>query len=145
MDAQCLGRAMTAAGVATHSELAPARNLGSTLGATALGAVFNVSLSGGSGGHAVSFDDITRLLQNPAAMLDGSAARQALDSALHITFSGIFVIALLTLMVATFVPNIRQDTAVPSKPNQSRLQSGDRGGLLPPPKPASRPNRRRSP
>ena len=101
-----------ARGAATASNIF-ARNLGSTLGATALGTVFNVSLTGGSGSHAISFDDITRLLQSPAAMLDGAAARQALDSALHITFSGIFVIALLTLLVATLVPKIERSTAAP--------------------------------
>jgi MFS family permease len=100
-------------GSATASNIF-ARNLGSTLGATALGAVFNVSLSRTGGADDISFEDITQLLQNPAALLDGPAARQALGSALHWTFSGIFVIALITLLVAVLVPNIAQGEALPA-------------------------------
>lgn len=93
-------------GAATASNIF-ARNLGSTLGAAALGAVFNVSLSRSEGGAAsAGFDEIRRLLERPGTLDFGDAARAALGQSLHLTFWAIFGIAVLTLLLATLVPSV---------------------------------------
>ena len=92
-------------GAATASNLF-ARNLGSTLGAALLGAVLNYSLAHHtSGGASVSSDQLRDLLQHPGVFAD-AAARAALGHSLHLTFWGIFAIALMTLFAALFVPSI---------------------------------------
>jgi EmrB/QacA subfamily drug resistance transporter len=94
-------------GAATASNIF-SRNLGSTLGATALGAVLNVSLAhGGNGTAAVSFDQIRHVLDHPNAVIGDAGVRTALAQSLHLTFWAVFLIALLTLLVATFVPAVR--------------------------------------
>lgn len=87
-------------GAATASNLF-SRNLGSTLGATVLGAVLNFSLA--RHGHVVTSDMIRHLLDHRNATGD-AMVRSALGEALHITFLSLFVMALLTLLVAFLVP-----------------------------------------
>ena len=77
------------------------RNLGSTLGATMLGGVLNVSLARGTG---VNFDQIRTLLDHAQAGLSDAGVRAALALGLHQTFLCVFVIALLALACATLVP-----------------------------------------
>jgi EmrB/QacA subfamily drug resistance transporter len=99
-------------GAATASNLF-SRNLGSTLGATALGAVLNVSLAhGGAGAAAVSFDQIRQVLDHPGAAVGDAGVRMALDQSLHLTFWAVFLIALLTLLLATLVPAVRIEGGV---------------------------------
>ena len=94
-------------GAATSSNIF-ARNLGSTLGATALGAVFNVSLaSGGGGALPTDFDKIQRLLDDPGGVIADAATQDALAHALHLTFWAMFVVATLTLFLALFVPRTK--------------------------------------
>ena len=87
-------------GAATASNLF-ARNLGSTLGATVLGAVLNASLARG---HAGSLQQIHQLLDGSNRGPGAAAGRAALAHGLHLTFWGIMVIAATTLVLALFVP-----------------------------------------
>ncbi|MFC3125584.1 MDR family MFS transporter [Pseudoroseomonas globiformis] len=90
-------------GAATASNIF-SRNLGSTLGAAVLGAVMNWGLREQDGGTL------------PLAMGEGAggmdsilsdpALRAALDGALHLTFWGVFTIAVLTLLAALLVPRV---------------------------------------
>ncbi len=91
-------------GAATASNIF-SRNLGSTLGATVLGAVLNYSLAHhAAGGDTVAFDQIRQLLDHPGLVAGDAAIRDALAGALHITFWAVFLIALSTLLVALLVP-----------------------------------------
>lgn len=91
-------------GAATASNVF-SRNLGSTLGATVLGAVLNLSLAhGGRDGAAVSPEQVRELLERPGAAIGDAAVRAALDQALHLTFWAVFGIAACTLLLALLVP-----------------------------------------
>ena len=91
-------------GSATASNIF-SRNLGSTLGATILGMVLNISLAHhGSGG--VQPDQLRGLLDGRGGLAADAAMRAALGSSLHLTFWGVFLIALLTTAAATLVPRI---------------------------------------
>ena len=93
-------------GAATASNIF-SRNLGSTLGATVLGAVLNVSLAhGGAGTATVNFDQVRRLLDHPGAAIGDAAVRAALGQSLHLTFWAVFLIAVLTFLLATLVPSV---------------------------------------
>ena len=93
-------------GSATASNLF-SRNLGSTLGATALGAVLNISLAHRVNGvAAVSPDQLRRLLDHPGGTLGDAAVRAALGHSLHLTFWAVFLTAVLTLLLATLVPAV---------------------------------------
>ncbi|WP_267381299.1 MULTISPECIES: MDR family MFS transporter [unclassified Sphingomonas] len=95
----------TERGSATASNLF-ARNLGSTLGATVLGAALNVSLARSG---TISTEQIRHLLDHGAAAVGGSTARAALNHSLHVTFWGVMVIALLTALATLLVPPIKLD------------------------------------
>lgn len=90
-------------GVATASQMFT-RSLGSTLGATLLGAVLNVSLAGQ--GHKVQPDQIRSLLAGGASGAGADAVRAALAHALHLTFWGVFAVACLTFIASLFVPTV---------------------------------------
>ncbi|MBV9655077.1 MAG: MFS transporter [Acetobacteraceae bacterium] len=93
-------------GSATASNIF-ARNLGSTFGATALGAVLNLSLARGDGrGSAVSYDQIRTLLDRPGQAIGDAAVRAALEHSLHLTFWAVFLVTLLTLAFAGLVPSV---------------------------------------
>jgi MFS family permease len=94
-------------GSATASNIF-SRNLGSTLGATVLGAVLNYGLAHSSraGGAAVTSDELRRLLEAPAGALGDAAIRAALQQSLHLTFWAVFVIALGIVLLAALVPPI---------------------------------------
>ena len=91
-------------GSATASNIF-SRNLGSTLGATVLGAVLNVSLRHG-GGSAIGFDGVRRLLADGSGTAGDAGARAALGGAIHLTFLAVFAVAVLTLLLATLVPRV---------------------------------------
>ena len=91
-------------GAATASNLF-ARNLGSTLGATVLGAVLNYTLAHHAQGTAlVGFTQIRELLDHPG--LVDNTVRDALGHALHLTFWAVFLVALATLLAALLVPAV---------------------------------------
>ena len=92
-------------GSATASNLF-ARNLGSTLGATLLGAILNAGLGIGSRNAPVTSDQLRDLLQAaPGAITGDVSTRAALQHALHLTFMGMFVITLLIFFMVFMVPN----------------------------------------
>jgi Na+/melibiose symporter-like transporter len=92
-------------GAATASNIF-SRNLGSTLGAAALGAVLNISLASGTGA-AVSSEDMRRLLDGAGGVTADVALRGLLGHAIHLTFWAVLVVALLTFATATFVPRVK--------------------------------------
>ncbi len=98
-------------GSATASNIF-SRNLGSTLGATALGAVLNISLAHRGGGAAVHFDQIRQLLDHSRAGAGDDAIRAALGQSLHLTFWAVFAIAASTLVLATLVPSVAMKPGV---------------------------------
>ena len=89
-------------GAATASNLF-ARNLGSTLGATVLGTVLNLSLARG---HAGSLQQIQQLLHGQAQAAGALARRTGLATGLHLTFWGVLVIAAVTLALSFLVPRV---------------------------------------
>jgi multidrug resistance protein len=93
-------------GSATASNIF-SRNLGSTLGATVLGTVLNYGLAHPAAGPAVSSDQLRRLLDAPESLAGAAeAVRGALGESLHVTFWGIFAIAVLTLLLSLLVPRV---------------------------------------
>ena len=93
-------------GAVTSSNLF-ARTLGSTLGATVLGTVLNISLAhGGRGNGPVTSDQIRQLLDRSGTAAGDAAVRAGLDHAIHLTFWAVFGIAVLTLLLAVLVPRV---------------------------------------
>jgi len=90
-------------GSATASNLF-ARNLGSTLGATLLGAVLNYGLSHSKGIAAVTSDQLRQLLEAPTGAGD-AAIRLALQQSLHLTFWAMLAISLAIVLLALLVPS----------------------------------------
>jgi MFS family permease len=98
-------------GSATASNLF-ARNLGSTLGATALGAVLNHGLSQAGGGRPVASEQLRQLLQAPAgAITTDSAIGLALQRSLHLTFWTMLLMSLAMVCLAVFVPHVEMRQA----------------------------------
>jgi EmrB/QacA subfamily drug resistance transporter len=86
-----------------------ARILGSTLGASILGAVMNFGIARASSnaGNAATFDTIRELLDQPAGAVSTPtqhALQQTLFSGLHLTFWAISFLALTTFLIALLVP-----------------------------------------
>ena len=91
------------------------RNLGSTLGAAVLGGVLNFGLAGHGG--AASFEQLRGLLEKAGGAIEDEATRVALGHALHVTFWVVFLVAVVTLVLATLVPSVvltKQPDANPS-------------------------------
>ncbi|HEV7874718.1 MAG TPA: MDR family MFS transporter [Enterovirga sp.] len=85
-----------------------ARNLGSTLGATVLGAVLNYGLahSGRTGATVVTSEELRRLLESSGGTVADSAVRAALQQSLHLTFWAVFAISLGIVLLAFVVPPV---------------------------------------
>ena len=82
------------------------RNLGSTLGATVLGAVLNHALAG-SGGISVTSEQLRQLLQLPAGSLpDDAALRLGLQHAVNLTFWAMLALAVIAVLLALMVPSV---------------------------------------
>jgi len=85
------------------------RNLGSTLGVTLLGAVFNFGISRHAGSFVTS-EQLRHLLDAPRDFtLTNAAATAALQSSLHMTFCALFVICLLSALSASLIPPLHID------------------------------------
>lgn len=83
------------------------RNLGSTLGATILGGILNISLERAAlGDRPVDFEQIRQLLDHSGAAIGNGAVRVALGQSLHLTFWAVFLITILTLLLVTLVPSV---------------------------------------
>lgn len=80
------------------------RNLGSTFGATLLGAVLNHGLSRSGTLAPVTSDQLRQLLHAPGLTAGDAAIRRALEQALHLTFWAMLVLSLATVFVALLVP-----------------------------------------
>ena len=92
-------------GSATASNIF-SRNLGSTLGATVLGGVLNVSLAGGRGRAGFDFDRIRTLLDTPGRAAGDEGVRAALAHGLHLAFWTVFAISVLMVVLASLVPRV---------------------------------------
>jgi EmrB/QacA subfamily drug resistance transporter len=81
------------------------RNLGSTLGASILGAVLSYGLAHAGGAGAIAPDQLRSLLDGSANDLAaGDSVRTALQNALHVTFIVMFAITIMIIPVCFFVP-----------------------------------------
>jgi hypothetical protein len=84
-----------------------ARNFGSALGATALGAVLNYGLASFGGAERVNAGQLRQLLENPAlAPAGNSPVRLVLYQSLHLTFCAVFALSLAIVAFAWLVPAI---------------------------------------
>jgi EmrB/QacA subfamily drug resistance transporter len=95
-----------------------ARNLGSTLGATALGAVFNYGLTRANSGNSVTSNQLRQLLEAPTGTMPADTAiGTAFQQSLNLTFGAMFLISLAIVFVALLVPpvEIRQAAEVPAE------------------------------
>jgi EmrB/QacA subfamily drug resistance transporter len=92
-----------------------ARNLGSTLGATALGAVLNYGMTHANSGKPVTSDQLRQLLEAPnGAMTAATPIGLALQQSLNLTFWVMLLISLMIVFLALLVPpvEIRQAAEV---------------------------------
>ena len=104
-------------GSATASNLF-ARNIGSTLGATVLGAVLNFGLSHANDGKPVTSDQIRRLLgEQTGATPTHTVIGAAFQQSLNLTFWAMLAISLAIVFVAMRVPPVgmRQAAEVPAE------------------------------
>jgi EmrB/QacA subfamily drug resistance transporter len=91
------------------------RNLGSTLGATVLGAVLNLALRASGKLEPITSDQLRQLL-NPHVLSGGDAViRVGLSQALNLTFWAMLVLSLGTVFLALLVPPT-SSTDLSSKP-----------------------------
>lgn len=91
-------------GSATASNIF-ARSLGNTLGATALGAVLNLGIAHyGSGALAARVKDVLNHPRGLAELAADPAIRHVFDQALHWTYWGVLVVALLAFAATWLVP-----------------------------------------
>lgn len=106
-------------GSATASNLF-SRNLGSTLGAAVLGAVFNYGLTHSAGVRDITSEQLRRVIETPPDSSDtvSTAIRLALQGSLHTTFWTMFAITALMILAAIFVPSI---TISPAQPRAVEL------------------------
>jgi EmrB/QacA subfamily drug resistance transporter len=81
------------------------RNVGSTLGATLLGALLNHGLSRSGTLAPVTSDQLRQLLHSPGLDSGDAAIRLALNQALNLTFWGMLVLSLGTVFLALLVPS----------------------------------------
>ena len=83
------------------------RNLGSTLGATVLGAVLNHGLTRSTGGVSVTADQLRQLLEAPpGTTLADAGIRVALQHALNLTFWAMLLLSVGTCLVSLLVPHV---------------------------------------
>jgi fucose permease len=93
-------------GSATASNLF-SRNLGSTLGATVLGAVLNHGLTRSMGGSPVTSEQLRRLLETPLGADSGDAAiRMAMQHSLNLTFWAMLALSVLAVCAGLMVPSV---------------------------------------
>jgi EmrB/QacA subfamily drug resistance transporter len=80
------------------------RNLGSTLGATVLGAVLNHGLSRSGTLAPITSDELRQLLNVPGLTSGAAPIRLAMEQALNLTFWAMWVMSLCTVVLALLVP-----------------------------------------
>jgi hypothetical protein len=83
------------------------RNLGSTIGAALLGAVFNYCLTWYGGDVAVGEQQLRQILEGaPGTLANEGAIRLIMSDALHMTFWAVFVISACIVVAAAALPAI---------------------------------------
>jgi MFS family permease len=93
-------------GVATASNLF-ARNLGSTLGAAALGALWNYSLGHPSMSAPISPEQLQNLLRSPGAAVEGTySIRAGIGQSLNLTLWAVLGMSLAAALVGLLIPSI---------------------------------------
>jgi EmrB/QacA subfamily drug resistance transporter len=97
-------------GTVTASNLF-SRNLGSTLGATLLGAVFNHGMARATDGASVNADQLRQLLEAPS-LPASDALRTGLQHSLNLTFWAMLAMALIAVVIAFAVPHVRIERAI---------------------------------
>jgi EmrB/QacA subfamily drug resistance transporter len=85
------------------------RNLGSTLGAAVLGAVLAYGLAHSTNGQPITPEQLRALLNGTGALASGADIRFALQDALHATFEGMLLIAVLIVPVCLLIPHARKE------------------------------------
>jgi EmrB/QacA subfamily drug resistance transporter len=91
------------------------RNLGSTLGATVLGAVLNHGLARATGGISVTSDQLRQLIELPPGSMPGDATlRLALQHSLNLTFWAMLAMAVVAVGMAFMVPPVELRQADPA-------------------------------
>jgi Na+/melibiose symporter-like transporter len=80
------------------------RNIGSTLGATVLGAVLNHGLSRSGSLAPVTSDQLRQLLNTAAQSPGASQIRLAMEQALNLTFWAMLALSVGTVILALMVP-----------------------------------------
>ena len=98
-----------------------ARNLGSTLGATALGAIFNGGLTRANGGVAVDSEQLRRLLDQQGGT---ACIASALQSASNLTFWCVLLLSLAVLVLGFRVPHVEMRPRLPPTPVDERGAMG---------------------
>jgi len=97
-----------------------ARNLGSTIGATALGAILNIGIVHfGSGALAASVHDVLNRPEGLAELAANPSVRDVFDQALHWTFLGVVAMAVLTFVTIWLIPI----AARPAKPREAEIEA----------------------
>jgi EmrB/QacA subfamily drug resistance transporter len=84
-----------------------ARNLGSTLGATVLGAVLNYGLTHARGVAPISSAQLRQLLNGAPHAAGDPAIGLVLEQSLHLTFWAMLGISLSIVLLALWVPSVR--------------------------------------
>ncbi len=74
-----------------------------------MGAVLNISLANRTG-EAVSSERMRRLLDGAGGVPGDAALRGVLGDAIHLAFWAVLIVAMMTLLAATFVPRIAMST-----------------------------------
>jgi len=105
-------------GSATASNIF-ARNLGSALGATALGAVLNYGLTVFGAAQRVNSAQIREVLEHPDVAGASAPIRLVLHQSLHLTFWAVFAISLTIVVFAWLVPHIRLGSTRRRAPDQT--------------------------
>jgi EmrB/QacA subfamily drug resistance transporter len=106
------------------------RNMGSTLGATLLGAVLNHGLSRSGTLAPVTSDQLRQLLHSPGLTAGDAAIRLALEHALNLTFWAMLILSLGTVFLALLVPatSVTEGAVKPAaepQPDSDRLRGHD--------------------
>ncbi len=97
------------------------RNLGSTLGATVLGAVLNHGLRASGNMESISSDQLRQLLNTHSLTTGDAAIRMALAQALNLTFWAMLVLSLGTVVLALLIPPTAIAVAAETGSTQARL------------------------
>ncbi len=97
-----------------------ARSLGNTLGATVLGAVLNIGIARLSSGEQGS--RIHEVLEHPAGLAEVSTnpdIRNVFDQALHLTYWGVLIMAVLAFVAACLIPVQRKSPGAAMQPGEA--------------------------